>query len=173
MMNETCSYELIQTPPEVWAEILLKCPIHIYDKFFEPFKGTGNLYNQVDCDKEWCEITEDRNIFEYDLSSSDRTVIYTNPPFKTNISNKYKNCVYYFLELFMRTMPTIHTVGFLMNANSFLSISPKRMKHLNDLGFFIDTMISLRVQCWYGLYFFVLFKRQTNKSFLSIEKYFN
>jgi hypothetical protein len=179
-MIETCSFDEIQTPKIVWERILEYFPIVYNDIFFEPFKGAGSLYDLVDCKKEWCEITQDKNIFDYDFKTSVVTKLYTNPPFKAMIPTnkkgkltfKYKNCVYFFLEYFMINLPLLVECGFLMNAKSFQSLTPKRLAKLNELGFYIHNVVCLNIQKWYGLYYFVLFKKQKNNLFIGIKEYF-
>ena len=166
-------YLEIQTPPDVWTEILKLLPIRDDAIFLEPFKGQGSLYNQVTCLKEWCEIEEGRDIFNYDCDKSIVTTIYTNPPFKCDIPNKgISNCVYFFLEYFMKMCPTLVKVGFLMNAKSFQSITPKRLCHLNSLGFHISKVVCVNIKKWYGLYYFVLFEKKHNDYFIGICEYF-
>jgi len=183
MEVQTCSYEDIQTPIEVWKEILTKFPINENDIFFEPFKGEGNLYNQLTSNKkEYCEIKEDKNIFDYNFVDSKVTTIYTNPPFKclvpiTNkkkgiVQWKYKNCVYYFLHLFMTKCTHLHTVGFLINEKSFVSLTPKRLHELTKLGFYIHQIGVLNIQKWFGRYFFVLFKKSPSQFVIPFPQYF-
>lgn len=178
MTDLNCSYEFIQTPIPVWQEILTHFPIYNNDVFFEPFKGVGNLYNLVtNAQKEYCEIVEDIDIFNYDFLNSKVTKLYTNPPFKIKLTNKkgiqnYKNCVFYFLQLFMTKLPFLQEIGFLINAKSFQSITPKRLITLQKLGFFISNIVLLNIQQWYGLYYFVLFTKKHNDFVIPIFKYF-
>jgi len=168
-----CSYEMIQTPKVVWEKILEICPVELDEIFLEPFRGEGSLYNQINSPKYWCEITESKNVFDFDFSNCNVTTIYTNPPFKCNIPNKgISNCVYFFLEYFMKMCPTLVKVGFLMNAKSFQSITPKRLCHLNSLGFHISKVVCLNIKKWYGLYYFVLFEKKHNDYFIGICEYF-
>jgi len=44
----------------------------------EPCKGSGNIYNELPEPKEWCEITEGRDFFDYQTKVD---WIITNPPF--------------------------------------------------------------------------------------------
>ena len=168
------NYQEIQTPPDVWSEILKLNPIDENDVFLEPFAGECSLYNQVtNKNKDWCEITRDKDIFNYDFKNSLVSCIYTNPPFKAMIKGKYKNSVYYFLEYFMIHFPKLEKIGFLINAKSFQSITPKRMAKLNSLGFYVCSITLLNCNYWYGLYYFILFdKQQTNKCIKVIEKTF-
>ena len=80
----TLNYIDIQTPEAVWIEILQRNPID-KDKstiFLEPFSGEDSLYSLIECEKEWCEITKGRDIFNYDFVSVsiliNHTVIWSN-----------------------------------------------------------------------------------------------
>lgn len=55
----------------------------------EPFKGTGNFYNQFPEPKEWCEIEEGRNFFDY---TKHVDWIITNPPW-SNITSWYSHAL--------------------------------------------------------------------------------
>jgi len=44
----------------------------------EPAKGTGNFYNNIKNKKDWCEIAEGRDFFDYDKKVD---WIITNPPY--------------------------------------------------------------------------------------------
>ena len=95
----TLNYLQIQTPLDVWKELLKLNPIDTNETFYEPFRGEGSLFNQVDCSvKFWSEIEDDRDAFNFEYPN-EVTCIYSNPPFKTNIPNKkgekvYKNAVF-------------------------------------------------------------------------------
>lgn len=172
-----CSYEDIQTPADVWTKILELLPVREDAIFLEPFKGEGSLYNQISCLKEWCEIQEGKDIFDYDCNKSIVTTIYTNPPFKCEITNKkgqkvVKNSVYYFLEYFMKKINTLEEIGFLINAKSFQSLTPKRFVRLQELGFYVHNIIVLNCNYWWGTYYFVLFKKYNSNYLIPIEETF-
>lgn len=174
---ESCSYEDIQTPPDVWQKILELCPVPEDAVFYEPFKGEGSLYNQITNKKYWTEITEGKDVFDFE-NKNEVTCIYTNPPFKSSIPNKngiksYKNCVAYFLEYFTKEYPNLDTIGFLINTKSFVSLTPKRLKKIEQNGFTIAEMVIMNMNYWYGSYQFIVFKKnQTNKLVKVIEKTF-
>jgi tRNA G10 N-methylase Trm11 len=171
------SNNFIQTPAEVWTEILKRCPIRKEEIFYEPFAGQKSLYNQIETNKKYyTEITEGLDVF--DFSNNDITTIYTNPPFKVELTNKKgitkpKNCIYYFLEYFATHFVSLNRIGFLINTSCFQSLTPKRLEKLDELGFNIKKIIVMNIQKWYGRYYFVLFEKQpTNKPVEYISKYF-
>lgn len=169
----------IQTPIPIWDKLLELNPVSSEDVFFEPFSGEGNLFNLIKNDnKEFCEITKCKDIFDYDFESSKVSVVYSNPPFKADIpdkkgNKKYKNCVYYFLEMLMTRLKHLKKIGFLINAKSFCSLTPIRLAKLEKLGFSISNITIINTDVWYGCYYFVCFeKEQTNKPIKIIEKVF-
>lgn len=174
-MNQSCTYQEIQTDPNIWQKLLELNPIDFNEHFMEPFAGENSLYDQVpNSKKEWCEITRGKDIFDYDFKNSQVTCIYTNPPFKANIPDaknifKYKNCVYYFLEYFISKLSKLNKIGFLINSKSYQSITPKRMAKLNRLGFYVTSMTMLNCDYWFGLYWFIVLERNpTNKDFIKV-----
>jgi len=178
-MIKQLTYEQIQTPKEVWVELLKLNPIDNNNEIFlEPFAGENSLFDLVECtNKDWCEITKGRDIFDYDFENSKVTCIYTNPPYKHSIPNKdgtrkYKNCCYYFLELFMSKLTNLQTIGFIMNMNLFNSLTPKRLAKLKQLGFTISSITLFNCNFWYGLQFFIVFNKRTNNSYKFIETTF-
>lgn len=173
----TLSYEEIQTPFDVWFDLLRLHPIDKENVFFEPFKGLGNLYNQVETNKKyWCEIEEHKNVFDFEFKD-EIEIIYTNPPYRCSIPNKKgifkeRNAVYYFMEYFMTNYPNLKKIGFIMNQKCFSSFTPKRLKKLNDLGFSISTMTLFNCNYWYGLQYFVVFNKESNTCYKYIDKTF-
>jgi len=177
-MSQTLSFEEIQTPTEIWQEILKLNPIEDDHVFYEPFKGTGNLFKLVSCtNKYWSEIEEQRDVFDFEHKNQ-VTCIYSNFPFKAMIPNKkgiksYKNCGYFFLEYFAQNFPNLTVLGSLMNGKIFQSLTPKRLQKLADLGFTIKSITCFNCTFWFGLYYFVVFeKNPTNNFFKIIPKTF-
>jgi hypothetical protein len=173
----TLSYEEIQTPFDVWFDLLRLNPIDKDAVFFEPFKGLGNLYNQVETNKKyWCEITKGKDVFDFEFKD-EIEIIYTNPPYLCSIPNKKgifkeRNAVYFFMEYFMTNYRNLKKIGFIMNQSCFSSFTPKRLKKLNDLGFTISTMTLFNCNYWFGLQYFVVFDKNENTCYKYIEKTF-
>lgn len=172
-----CSFEEIQTPAEVWTKLLELHPIEEDDVFYEPMAGLNSLYNQVTNKKYRSEITEGLDLFDFD-KKDEITCIYTNPAFKSFIPNAkgekvYKNAVFYFLEHFVSLYPNLKTIGFLINAKSFIALTPCRLAKLEKKGFTISNITVLNTNYWYSTYYFVVFKKQqTNKPINYIAKTF-
>lgn len=179
MEKPRLNYLDIQTNSDVWIELLKLNPINNDEIFLEPFAGENSLYDLVETNKkEWCEITKGRNIFDYDFENSNVEIIYTNPPFMADIPNKkgemkYKNCVFFFLDFLTKKLKKLNKIGFLINAKSFCSLTPNRLKQLKNNGFEMTSMTVLNTNYWYGIYYFIVFERHpTNKLVKIIEKTF-
>ena len=171
------SYLDIQTPIDVWTELLRLHPLDKENIFYEPFCGEGSLYDQVDCSIKYStEITKGTNVFDF-KEKDEIEVIYTNPPYLCLIPNKKgvfkeRNAVYFFMEYFMTNYPNLKKIGFIMNQKCFSSFTPKRLKKLQDLGFSISTMTLFNCNYWYGLQYFVVFNKDENTCYKYIEKTF-
>jgi hypothetical protein len=178
MQKEKLDYLSIQTSKDVWEALLKLNPINEDDYVLEPFAGENSLYDLIQTNKDWAEITKGRDIFQYDFENSKATVVYTNPPFKCDIPNKkgemkYKNSCYFFLEFFMQKLKKLNKIGFLINAKSFGSLTPNRLTKLKKLGFEITSITVLNLSYWWGTYYFVVFEKEpTNKLVKVISKTF-
>ena len=69
------SNDIIMTPASLCNALYLH--FRPQGKILEPCKGTGNFYNTFSQEKDWCEITENRDFFDYHEKVSS---IMTNPP---------------------------------------------------------------------------------------------
>lgn len=71
----------IMTPRHIAKRIIDNLPIGALDKVLDPFRGTGAFYDQFPetlCGKDWCEITDGRDFFDY----TDKVQwIVSNPPY--------------------------------------------------------------------------------------------
>lgn len=173
---KTLSFEDIQTPSEVWTKLLELNPIDPDEVFYEPFRGTGNLFNQVTNKKYWTEITEGKDVFDFN-NKNEITCIYTNPPYICSIPDKKgnfkeKNAVYFFMEYFITNYPNLKKIGFIMNMKCFNSFTPIRLSKLQKLGFTISSITMFNCNFWFGLNLFVVFDKDDNNCFKFIEKPF-
>lgn len=157
--SRICTFEDIQTPYDVWTKLLDLHPIDENLVFYEPFRGIGNLYEQVvNNTKYWSEIVDGKDVFDFD-KIDEVEVIYTNPPFKADIYGKYVNAVYFFLRYFAQNYTNLKQIGFLINANSYNALTPKRFSELADLNFHLSAQTVFNTNYWYGTYYFLVFKK--------------
>ena len=62
----TLNYLQIQTPKNVWIELLRLNPIDPNEIFFEPFAGEKSLLDLIDTNKKyWNEIEENKDVFDF------------------------------------------------------------------------------------------------------------
>jgi hypothetical protein len=106
-----------------------------HDIWFDPFKNTGSYYNNFPetCQKKWTEILEDKDFF---LFNEKVDVICSNPPFSV-INDVLKKCI----EL----QPTV--IALLFGA---INLSPKRMKLMEDNGYYLTKIHKTRVKKWFS-----------------------
>jgi len=73
----------------------------------------------------------------------------------------------------MKQFVSLNKIGFIINTACFQSLTPKRLKTLDELGFNITKIIVMNIQKWYGRYYFILFeKNQACKPVEYIANYF-
>lgn len=68
--------DTVMTPLNI-ADLIIK-KYKIKGLVLEPARGTGNIFNKLKEPKDWCEITQGRNFFDYNKKVS---WIVTNPPY--------------------------------------------------------------------------------------------
>lgn len=135
--------DVIFTPKPV-AEIMIEmCDIQPGEKVLDPSKGGGVFYNNLpECNKDYCEITEDKDFFKYDKEVD--TVI-GNPPY--SIWNKW-------LE---------HTIKLNPNKICYIfgvyNLTPLRLQNLFDAGYIVSKFHLLKVDWWFSPSFIVVFEK--------------
>jgi hypothetical protein len=68
--------DTVMTPPEI-ARLMVSM-FKPSGTVLEPCRGTSNIFNELPNPKDWCEITEGRDFFDY---SGKVSWILTNPPY--------------------------------------------------------------------------------------------
>lgn len=165
MKDET--YYFHQTPPELCQKLIQKLPLVSGDQVLEPFRGEGSFYNSLpDCvEKYWCEIEEGR---DYKDHIGEIDWIVSNPPFQLeNKNGKRQNSFYQLLEYYASRVNK--GVAFLGNDYCFSTLTPLRMKKLNELGLYLQGYTICNVKKWRGRYFFMIFTREKNDKINFIE----
>jgi hypothetical protein len=113
------------------------------DIWFDPFKNSGNYYNQFPTEnKVWTEILENKDFFEYDLNVD---IICSNPPYSI-IDDVLKKSV----ELKPRV------ISYLIGINN---LTAKRIKFMNDNGYGITKLHITKVFKWFGMSVIVQFEK--------------
>lgn len=156
-MNDTeTTYLFHQTPKHLAKDLIQFVPLVEGDKVLEPFKGEGAFYDVIPnfCVKSWAEIRQGR---DYTDASDDQDWVVTNPPFRLEGNTGRVNAFWYLLDYY--TQRVKKGVAFLANDNCFSTLTPKRMKLLQDRGFAITKVVICSVKKWRGRYFFVILQK--------------
>ena len=135
--------DVIFTPKPV-AELMIKiCNIQPTDKVLDPSRGGSVFFdNFPECNKDYCEITEDKDFFKYDKPVD---IIIGNPPY--SLWNKW-------LE---------HTIK--LNPKKFcyifgqMNLTTPRLKKIYDAGYIVSKFHITYISWWFGRSFIVIFEK--------------
>jgi len=158
--NET--YYFHQTPNDLAKELINKVPLVDGDKVVDTFRGEGSFYNNYPAyvEKGWCEIVEGIDYKDY---QGEIDWIITNPPFRLeDKKGKRVNSFYPLLEYYSTRVKK--GIAFLGNDYCFSTLTPLRMKKLNELGWYLQGYTICNVKKWRGRYFFMIFTKQKNNN---------
>lgn len=156
-MVKTEEYYFHQTPNELCKQLIKKIDLLEGDSILEPFKGEGAFYNNLpdNCIKYYTEIEEG---LCYTSFNNNVDWVISNPPFKLEIKeNKKTNSFYYLLEYYSKRVNK--GVCFLGNDYCFGTLTPKRLKKLEENKLFLHKIIVCDIKKWRGRYFFLIFKK--------------
>ena len=106
--------------------------------WYDPFKNSGSYYNQFpeDNNKDWGEILQGRDFFEY-TPKNRHLCICSNPPY--SLMDKV-------LERSVELKPKI--ISYLIGINN---LTTKRMEFMEKNGYFIIDMHLTKVFKWFGM----------------------
>jgi hypothetical protein len=158
-------YYFHQTPNNLAKQLLEHIKFDDNDFVLEPFKGEGSFYNNFpdNIKKDFCEIEEGLDYKDFDKHVD---WVVSNPPFKINNKNCFFDLLIYYSDKINKGL------AFLGNDYCFTSLTPIRLKKLNDKGLFIDKIVCCSIKKWRGRYYFIIFKKIQNKSFSFLEDTF-
>ena len=114
------------------------------DIWYDPFKNSGSYYNQypTDCKKEYSEILEGKDFFEY---QGRPTIICSNPPY--SILNKV-------MEHSVSLQPRV--ISYLIGMGNFTN---KRTEYMRNQGYGLVKIFYTKVMSWYGMSMIVVFEK--------------
>ena len=109
----------------------------------EPCKGDGAFYNNLPdkVSKFYCEINEG---LDYLLSTEKVDITLTNPPFVP------RKLFWSFMQVAMEN--TDRLIYWLINFSSLNVFTPKRLKEMEEKGWFIESFHTVADKRWYGRY---------------------
>jgi hypothetical protein len=136
--------DVLFTPLPVALKLIEMTNIQRNEKVLDPCRGEGVIYNNLPsfCLKDWSEIMEGRDFFEY---NNPVDTIIANPPF--SLYTKWINhCI--------ALNPT--KIAFVMGC---LNLTTIRLKILEDSGYFMTKMSIVNVKGWFSNTYLVLFEK--------------
>jgi|TARA_R110001599_G_scaffold93089_1_gene243181 hypothetical protein len=121
----------IYTPPKVVDIMLNFCGYNSGESVLEPARGLGAIYNKLEEPKQYCEIEEGIDFFNYNKKVE---WIITNPPY--SILDKWFKHTYTICNKFC------YIIG-------MYSLTPKRIEVMNKNGFYITKMLLTKIPSWF------------------------
>ena len=136
--------DVLYTPLPVALKLIDMTNIQRNEKVLDPSRGQGVIYNNLPtfCEKDWAEITEGRDFFEYDKPTD---TIICNPPFSI-----YTKWIQHCIKLNPQKIALV--IG-------CLNLTTIRLKLLEDNGYFMTKMSIVNVRGWFSNTYLVLFEK--------------
>jgi hypothetical protein len=157
-------HELHQTPRPLALRIINDIDFPINARVMDPFAGTGSFYDQFPehVNRFKTEIRDGTCYSQFDYDGYCIDMVLTNPPFKLkNDDGITERNAFFEILLFFTTKPTIKQIIFLCSATCRDSITPLRMKKIEDNGFYLTKITMCCVSRWRGRYAVMYFMRQS------------
>ena len=155
--------DICMTKPEMAKYLISRVNFNSGDIVMEPCKGKGAFYDNLPNNviKLYCEIGEG-----IDYLNDNRIVDITlsNPPFAP------RKLFWQFMEKAINN--TRKEIYWLINLSSLDVFTPKRLKQMNSLGWFIGNFYIVSDKRWFGRYVWVKITRTNNSVFEFTETIF-
>ena len=135
--------DVFHTPPVVAKLMIEMCDIKPTDTVLDPSKGdNGVFYNNFpECNKDYCEITEDKDFFDYDKKVD---WVIGNPPY--SLWNKWIDHTMKITDKFCYIFGT-------------MNLTSHRIARIFDAGYGITKIHFCKVGWWFSPSFLVLFEK--------------
>jgi hypothetical protein len=146
------SNDIIYTPKPVALKMIDMCDIKDNMTVLDPSKGGGIFFDNLPkCNKEYCEITEDKDFFKcekkYDL-------IIGNPPYSL------------WNEWIHHTMKLTNKFCYILGSFNF---TDKRIRDIINNGYGITKFHLVKIDWWYSPSYLVLFEKN-KPSIITVEE---
>jgi len=137
--------DVFYTPLSVVKKHIASLDAGPEDIWLDPFAGKHIYYDNFPSDnKDYAEITEDKNFFDYDKKVD---VICSNPPY---------SCIDKVLEKSVALQPRI--ISYLLLEGK---MTPKRIEYMNQNSYSLTGMYMCKVYSWYGMAVAYTFTKMT------------
>lgn len=145
--------DIFITPLELAKKQIDMIDYNENDLWLDPFKNSGNFYNQFPTDnKDWCEILEDKDFFKYNKPIA---IICSNPPYSCIDSVLKKSC-----ELKPKVISYLIGVG---------NLTARRIEFMENNGYGLTKIHMCKVFKWYGMSFIIQFEKDKS-SIISYDR---
>ena len=139
--------DIVYTPLPVAMDMINICKINKNMKVLDPCKGGGVFYDNLpECKKDYCEITEGKDFFDYNEKVD---LIIGNPPY--SLWNKWIEKTCELTDKFCYIM-------------SNYNLTPPRLNKIKELGYGLTYMKILKIDWWFSPSYICVFER--NKKFI-------
>ena len=155
-------YYFHQSPIDLCKKIISDINFKEGDIVLEPFAGENNFFKNIPegVVKHRCEIEDGLDFKNFDYEGIKPNIIITNPPFRLDGKNAFNYILNFFAQV-----PSIEEMYILCNHSCLSSLTPKRIKVLNDNNMYINEITICNICKWYGRYYIIKFCRYENQSF--------
>jgi len=124
------------------------------DKWLDPFKNSGNYYNNFKTNnKDWCEILQGIDFFLYNKETD---IICSNPPY---------SCIDKVLKKSIELKPKI--ISYLL---AFHGLTTKRMELMEKAGYKIKNIFLTKVYQWYGMSAIITWVKTSEDSIINYDR---
>ena len=143
--QRTKANDVFITPPELAKKHIDMIQYTDDDIWYDPFKNSGNYYNQFPNDnKVWSEILEDKDFFEFNEPVD---IICSNPPYSM-INDVLEKCV----SLNPRVISLLIGQG---------NLTTRRIEYMENQGYGLYNIRMLKVHSWYGMSYICHWEKDT------------
>ena len=152
--RRTQANDKFMTPPLLAKTAIGMIKFTSSDKWLEPFKGTGNYFNQFPTqNKDWCEIDEGKDFFKYNYPVD---IICTNPPYSI-LDDVFKHSI----ALRPRVIQYLLGIG---------NLTARRIEMFENAGYGLTKLHLCKVFKWYGMSLIVVFEKDVEDNILSYDR---
>ena len=135
--------DIFITPVDLCKKAISMIDYNDGDIWLDPFKNTGNYYNNFPTEKkEWCEILDNKDFFEY---KSETDIICSNPPYSM-LDDVIKKSI----SLNPRVINYLIGVG---------NLTARRIEIFNNSNYGLTKIHLCKVYKWYGMSIIVQFEK--------------